>query len=63
MSLVSFADKLNCVGRVLQIHIVAKFLMSIWSFIKANEYHMHYVVSHYFSVSVQCLFLPFQSKK
>jgi len=33
------------VERVLQIHLVAKFLISIWLFIKANEYHMHYVVS------------------
>jgi len=32
------------VGRVLQIRLVAKFLISIWLFIMANEYHMHYVV-------------------
>jgi len=66
VSLISFAGKLKCVGRVLQIHLVAKFIMFIWSFIMANEYHMHYVVSFkeiLFSVPIQCLFRPFQSKK
>lgn len=44
MSLLSLSGELKYVGRGLQIQLVAKFLVSVWSFIMANEYLMHYVM-------------------